>query len=309
MPWDEYLSEDIDEMFDELRSLPHSPEAPKLWEEVDEQEWQVHRQLSIPQGEMGYSPEPTCLCVHSSRRRWRNQYSSGTYVHVDTYFSPQWSDQDLEEMAYGPCPAVEDLWQILPEPQVSQESQLQVSQEPEPQPQEIQPQIPTPAEDINRDVYPVSNHVRIQISMKQKGINVKGRYENFEIPNVPLEEIYDACLTLLTHFPKQPRKHIDFYTRVQLQNKVNGKMQGGRNLSLHLATPEVVADFLREIFDGSGWLSPKGLASPKDSCPKTPTTPEPKVPPTLGDHVEIPSADLDRASVGNDFSFPEDLCF
>lgn len=285
MSWEDL---DIDEEFSEMQLLSYESNPPKLHEEVDPQEWQAYIQLTKPQGEIRSPTEPTCLCTYFSSRRWKNKHDEGYYNHFHTYMANQWSDQDLEEMSlHG-----------------------------EPYNQEIQPcrETQPPAVNINRDVYPVSN-VRVQISMKQKGTDVKGRYENFEIPNTPIEEIFQVTQTLLTFFPKQPRKNISYYTRVQLQNKINGKMQGGRNLSLHNATPEEVADLLREIFDASGWLSPK-IQSPKDSYSKIPTSkiPIPKIPITTdvnpGNGVSVdPGADVDEVSVENEECFPEDLCF
>lgn len=239
--WDD-LHEDVQEEFQDLqpdffnlahldRTVMEPDPAPYLSDEIDPQEWQKHIQLTTPLPNT-YPTEPTCLCTYAHRRRWKNQYNEGTYLHVNTYMATKWSDQDLEEMTKLPCPEI---------------------------PEGIQRR-----EEKSQDVYPASNsQVRVQISMKQKGTDVKGRYENFEIHNIPLDEIFQVILTLLTHFPKQPRKHIHYYTRVQLQNKISGKMQGGRNLSLHNATPEEVASLLEEIFDANGWISPRPGAQGK----------------------------------------------
>ena len=100
----------------------------------------------------------------------------------------------------------------------------------------------------------LDNVIRVQISMKQKGTDVKGRYRNIELHQVDLNKVFSSCENLLSLFPKQPRKKIAYYTRVQLQNKKGGKMKGGRNLSLHNATPEEIHTILYSRFKTRGWI-------------------------------------------------------
>lgn len=241
--WDEYLYEDIQEEFSSFqpesvnwahfdRSVMEPDPATYGSDEIDMQEWQRHIQMTTPISEFNQPADPTCLCVSVTRRRWKNQHANGFYTHVNTSMRHRWSDQDLEEMSHNSF-EVKDLHNPLPET----------------------PKPPTPAKE-NQDSYPVQvpSKVRVQISMKQKGKDVKGQYENFEISNIPIEQIFASIQTLLSTFPKCRRKDIHYYTRIQLQNKINGKMQGGRNLSLHNATPQEVAVLLEEIFDRRGWL-------------------------------------------------------
>jgi len=243
--WDS-LTEEINEEFNDLqpetltwahidRSVMEPDPTNYLSDEIDMQEWQKHVQLTTPMPEINFGTEPTCLCINTSRRRWKNQHGEGTYIHVHSYMGYSWSEQDLEEMSTNSSSEPKEPTAPFP-----------------PKPEKSEP-----AEEILQDVYPVSNTIRVQISMKQKGTDVKGRYGNFEIPNGDLMAIFQICHSLLRTFPRQPRKLINYYTRIQLQNKIGTKMQGGRNLSLHNATPEQIVPLLQTLFDEQGWLAPR----------------------------------------------------
>jgi len=201
------LTDDIAEEFCDLQDMSISIDtSPRLHEEVDEQEWQSHIQLTHPMPECNTPTDPTCECI--GVRRWKNQYAEGIYF--TSYLGTSWGEQDLKDMANTKF--------------------------------EIDP----PAKLVKSDRK--GQTIRVQISLKQKGENVKGHYDNIEIPGGNLMEIFQECQRLLELFPKQPRRKINYYTRVQLQHKLGNKMSGGRNLSLHNATPEQVGPVLRRIF-------------------------------------------------------------
>lgn len=48
-------------------------------------------------------------------------------------------------------------------------------------------------------------------------------------------------------------------------------MQGGKNLSLHNATPEEIIPLLQTLFDERGWLAPKPGAPKKSLTPQKET--------------------------------------
>ena len=106
------LEEQVNEEFNELQSditWAHfdrsvmEPLHTHLSDEVDPQEWQKHIQLTTPMPTC-QETEPTCLCTNTSRRRWKNQYGEGIYIHINTYMANSWSNQDLEEMATNTLP-------------------------------------------------------------------------------------------------------------------------------------------------------------------------------------------------------------
>lgn len=229
----EYLGEEVEEMFSELQSssfidsVMEPDPASYLQDEIDIQEWLKYNLLTTPMGEIRNPVEPTVMSV--SQHGWKNQYGEGVYFTVAMKNS--WGAYDLKVMASTPAPV--DIWEL----------------------EEIEPEV---VEVIEPEVVPEAEtpHVRVQISMKQKGTNIKGRYDNFEI-SANIEDLYTISQNLLLLFPKVPRKQIAYYTRIQLQNKVGGKMSGGRNLSVHNATPEQVSHLLRKLFTLNGFLPEK----------------------------------------------------
>lgn len=133
------------------------------------------------------------------------------------WLASNWSDKDYEEMANTPVEVVQ----------------------PTPQPQkEEQTNLPAP-------------HTRIQITQYEKSKYIKGTAKNFEV-----EGDYNQIFSLLQSL-KSTNSTTTTRVRVQLQNKVNGKMQGGRNLSIPGTTVTTVYSQVWAILDEYGFLSPK----------------------------------------------------
>lgn len=199
--------------------------SPQLSGEVDMQEHHNHMLLSNPtyMGEFNEGTDLTC-------------------VRANGYAASSWGDDDYAEMCSQPCP--------LEIPQGKQRATRMSLTVPEPVPQDNDKELEIP---------PDPTHTRVQITLYESGKYVKGSAKNIEIPQ-PYTEVYRNIEFLKTLFPKS---NTHTRVRVQLQNKVNGKMMGGANLSLPSATVESVYNNIMDMADLKGWLAPR----PKDVLP------------------------------------------
>lgn len=145
---------------------------------------------------------------------WETEDTPATIIRNNGYFASHWSDNDYEEMARTPAP---------------------------------QKEIPAIEETTN--VSNCHNHVRIQITQYEKSKYVKGSAKNFEIKG-DYEEVFDLLAPLKSQYTGKASTRV----RVQLQNKVEGKMQGGRNLSLAGALVPIVYAQIHGILDEAGLI-------------------------------------------------------
>jgi len=150
---------------------------------------------------------------------WETEDTPATIIRNNGYFASQWSDNDYEEMARTPAPQKET-----------------------PAIQETVQEIPN-----------VSNcpktHVRIQVTQYENSNYVKGSAKNFEIKS-DYEKVFDLLAPLKSQYTGKASTRV----RVQLQNKVEGKMQGGRNLSLAGALVPTVYAQIHGILDDAGLI-------------------------------------------------------
>ncbi|MGW8181693.1 MAG: hypothetical protein ACWGQW_23425, partial [bacterium] len=141
-----------------------------------------------------------CAEVEETTYRGENHWETfdcpATVVRENGYFASSWSDKDYEAMAHTPFEA--PVFVEVPA-----------------DPVEVEPiEVPT-------------THTRIQITQYEKSEYVRGSAKNFEV-----EGNFEAIFGLLSPLKNLFVGKSSTRVRVQLQNKVEGRMIGGRNLSL-----------------------------------------------------------------------------
>ena len=159
-----------------------------------------------------------------------------TVIRGNGFESSSWSDEDYEEMSKLPCPEI-------PQGKIARKETPVETQEVFPDP------IPAPC--------PV--HTRIQITQYVSSKYQKGQSGNFEV-NADYLKVYNLLMGLKDHTYSGPRSH---RVRIQFQNKVNGKMEGGANLSVACAYVHEVIPQVRAILDSHCLIPPKPVSSQK----------------------------------------------
>lgn len=101
-------------------------------------------------------------------------------------------------------------------------------------------------------------HTRVQITQYLNGTYEKGKSGNFEVPFSYLK-VFEILSTLRGNYN---RTHTDHRVRIQLQNKVEGRMMGGKNLSLPGTTVELVIPMVRSLLENHEMISAPGRLRP-----------------------------------------------
>lgn len=102
-------------------------------------------------------------------------------------------------------------------------------------------------------------HTRVQITQYLNGKYEKGKSGNFEIPFSYLK-VFEILSTLKGNYS---RTHTNNRVRIQLQNKVDGRMMGGKNLILPSTTVELVIPMVRSLLENHGMILAPGRKRPK----------------------------------------------
>jgi hypothetical protein len=205
-------------------------------EEVDEQDWQVNALITKPLGECDAFPL-TCNRVMVYGRRWKNQYAEGEFTEVSVTPASSWGQQDYARMSEEKNP-YQYLWDMdtsIPIPS---------KYEPDEEPEEEKVVIPEK-----------SVTVRIQITLKSKGNNIRGSSDNFMIHNTSGAKIVKILSPMSVRYPKEC--HPSFSVRVQIQELVDGRYVGGGNFQFHNAIVWKVASEIRELLEENFLYSPK----------------------------------------------------
>lgn len=146
-----------------------------------------------------------------------------TIVRASGWLASSWSDKDYEEMASKPSPA----------PAKYEASRAVEKRE-------------------NNAYAEGEPHVRVHITQYVDSEYQKGSSKNFEI-KADYNRVYNLLVSLKSRFSGKSNHRV----RIQLQNKVDGRMQGGRNLSLPGATVPEVYQVVCGLLDEAGLLAPK----------------------------------------------------
>jgi hypothetical protein len=195
--------------------------CPKLYEEVDLQEWQKLILLSTPMSVVYDVVEPTCLRV--------NRVGSGPGYNSGYYNS--WGSYDLKEMCVEPAPEITHFDIVKTKP--ISETELSVV-------------VP----EIEQDV-----KTRIQITLKKQGINVRGHTGNFVVYGVSSANMINMLSELYKSFPKV--KKAEQTVRIQFfEYKVDSgeyKSDSGGNMNLHNAEVGAVVAFISTTLVSKGF--------------------------------------------------------
>lgn len=251
------LEEEIGEMFADMQCESiaqfHEPSPFLNDEEVDEQDWQAYIQLTTPMAPMADFP-CTCDRVAVYGRRWKNQYGEGEYEVVTVTPAISWGEQDYQYMSYNKCEYDYGFSDkpFLPPPPLA----INVPEEKEP------PLPPTvPANTVPEKSTDAT--IRIQLTMKRKGQNIRGQADNFMVHNVSCEKVVQLLEPLRFRYPKNGH----WCVRVQIQKLVCGKYVGGGNLQLYGTVVETITQEIRIILEQNNIYAPKSVPKTKYSVP------------------------------------------